>query len=157
MKSETQILKLIVLIGLQCNHVVFSAKAAGLKPRLRQQQPLQPKSPRLSRHFLQVEGDHQSSLLNKQKCLSNIFPCSCQISAARLNLLNPSPGEANTHGSFLDKSRLKFLFVPQFIAFCCFQLHPSFGFSPSLAGQNFLPNLPRVREQDQLSRTTKVC
>ena len=26
------------------------------------------------------------------------------------------------------------------------QLHPSFGFSPaSLAGQNFLPNLPRVR------------
>ena len=38
--------------------------------------------------------------------------------------------------------------VPNHINHIYIQLHPSFGFSPaSLAGQNFLPNLPRVRSE----------
>ena len=57
-------------------------------------------------------------------------------SVAGLDFLHPPPRQAHTNGISHC--------VDDHIHNVSSQLHPSFGFSPSLAGQNFLPNLPRV-------------
>ena len=79
--------------------------------------------------------------------LTMIFP------AAGPDFLNPTSSQADANG--ISILIIPLLVLPYFhtpiisisFIFCFFQLHPSFGFSPSLAGQNFLPNLPRVRGQ----------